>query len=1040
MIERVIRWSIAHRALVLCLCALVAALGLRALYLLPIDAVPDVTNRQVQINLKASGLGPEEMERRVTFPVELALGGLPRLQEVRSISQFGLSQVTVVFEEDVDIYAARQWVNERILEVRDQLPAGVTPEMAPISTGLGEIYYLRIDNPRLDLMEKRTLLDWTVRPQLRGVKGLAEVNTWGGTVRQFQVQVDPNRLQAFGLTFRDVVEAVAQSNANAGGGTITHGGEQRNVRTLGTLSNLADLRATVVKAQNGVGVTLGQLGEVVEGPMSRQGAITRDGVGEDAVAICMLLMGENGRLVVQRVKDRVAQIETSLPAGSRLVGILDRSDLIRRTLTTALRNLSEGGLLVVVLLFLFLGQMRAGLIVSSAIPLAMLMCVIGMYFYEISANLMSLGALDFGLIVDGSVIIVENCVRRLAGRTHLSESERLNVIAQATIEVRSATQFGEMIIIASYLPILSLQGLEGKMFRPMGLTVVLALLGAMLLSFTVTPALCAYFLKPEPEPKDGPMERLKDIYGNVLSWCFTRWGLVLGLSAALMIVTPLGLSRLGGEFIPELDEGAIAVQAVYLPGTSLDSVVERSLALEKLLRTKFGDEVASTLSRIGRPEIATDPMQVFQVDLLIELKPPSQWTHAHTRMQLVDAMDKELSKSPGVSLSFSQPIKMRMMELIEGVGIRSDLGVKLFGEDREVLENKAQQAAQIIRGVRGAADVSVETTTGLPQLDLEIDRVKAAQLGVRVDEINQIVEAALGGKTVTEVNDGSKRISVAVMLPPAIRSDPTRFVALQVPTQQGLLVPLSAVCHIREVSGPAQISREGGQRRVVIQSNVRDRDLASFVDEVRARLDKGLQLPAGYYLQYGGTYEKMQSGRARLALIVPITCGLILTLLFVSFGSVSDAALVFLSVPLAACGGVVALWLRGLTLSISACIGFIALGGVAVLNGVVLLHFIRDLHKRGQEARKAALRGARERLRPVLMTASVAGFGFLPMALSNGAGAEVQKPLATVVIGGLVSSTALTLVVLPTMWLKLRRRRPKTEERRLLEEQTEQES
>lgn len=1029
MIERVIRWSIAHRALVMCLCAIVAALGLRALYLLPIDAVPDVTNRQVQINLKASGLGPEEMERRVTFPVELALGGLPHLQEVRSISQFGLSQVTVVFEEDVDIYAARQWVNERILEARDSLPAGVTPEMAPISTGLGEIYYLRIDNPRLDLMEKRTLLDWTVRPLLRGVKGLAEVNTWGGTVRQYQIQVDPNRLQAFGLTFRDVVEAVAQSNANAGGGTITHGGEQRNVRTVGTLTSLSDISDTVVKAQHGVGVTVGQLGKVVEGPMPRQGAITRDGAGEDAVAITMLLMGENGRLVVQRVKDRVAQIESALPAGSRLVGFLDRSDLIKRTLTTALRNLSEGGLLVVLLLFLFLGQMRAGLIVSSAIPLAMLFCVIGMYRYKISANLMSLGALDFGLIVDGSVIIVENCVRRLAGRTHLTNDERLEAIAQATVEVRSATQFGEMIIIASYLPILSLQGLEGKMFRPMGFTVVLALLGAMLLSFTVTPALCAFFLKPAPESEESVLTRLKDLYSDLLSWCFGRWQSVLLLSLALMIVTPLGLARLGGEFIPELDEGAIAVQAVYLPGTSLESVVERSTVMEKVLRTQFGDEVESCMSRIGRPEIATDPMQVFQVDLLISLKPPRQWSKAHSRTQLVDALDKELSKSPGVSLSFSQPIKMRMMELIEGVGIRSDLGVKLFGEDREVLENKAQQAAQIIRSVPGAADVGVETTTGLPQLDLEIDRVKAAQLGVRVDEINQIVEAALGGKTVTEINDGSKRISVAVMLPPEIRSDPTRFAALQVPTQQGLLVPLSAVCRIKEVLGPAQISREGGQRRVVIQANVRDRDLATFVDEVRARLDKGLKLDPGYYLQYGGTYEKMQSGRARLALIVPVTCGLILGLLFVSFGSVSDAALVFLSVPLAACGGVLALWLRGMTLSISACIGFIALGGVAVLNGVVLLHFIRDLHARGLEARKAALRGARERLRPVLMTAAVAGFGFLPMALSSGAGAEVQKPLATVVIGGLVSSTALTLLVLPTLWLKFRRKPRKFEGR-----------
>ena len=1024
MIERAIRFSIGHRWLVLCLAALLAVVGLRCLYLLPIDAVPDVTNCQVQINLKATALGPEEMERRVTFPVELALGGLPRLQEVRSISQFGLSQVTVVFEENVDIYDARQWVGERLQEVRDQLPPGVNPEMAPISTGLGEILYLRIDNPGLSLMEKRTLLDWVVRPQLLGIKGLAEVNTWGGVVREYQVQVDPNRLLAHGLTFRDVVEAVSQSNANGGGGYIRRGSEQQNVRTLGTLRNLDDLRQTVVKADEGVGVTLAQLGQVVEGPTPRQGAITRAGQGEDAFAITLLLMGENGRLVIQRVKNRLQQIESSLPAGSRLVGFLDRSQLIQRTLNTALRNLLEGGLLVILLLFLFLGQVRAGLIVSSAIPLSMLIAVLGMYHYQVSANLMSLGAIDFGMIVDGSVIIVENCVRRLAGRTHLQEADRLNLIAEATVEVRSATQFGEMIIIASYLPILSLEGLEGKMFRPMGLTVVLALLGAMLLSFTLTPALCAIFLKPRPEQAGGALVRLQNAYMGLLEWSFghARW--VILASFGLMLLGPWGASQLGGEFIPELDEGAIAIQATYLPGSSLETIVERSTEVERLLQEKFPSEIAEIVSRIGRPEIATDPMQVFQVDILIELRPYSLWKSGRSRASLVADMDECLQALPGVNLSFSQPIKMRMMELIEGVGIRSDLGVKLFGENPDVLQARAQEIARIMRAVPGAADVAVETTTGLPQLDLEIDRVKAAQLGVRVDEINGIVEAALGGKTVTEVNDGTKRISVTVLLPPQIRQRPDLFAQLQVPTREGLLVPLSAVCDFHEVSGPAQISREGGQRRVVIQANVRNRDLSGFVGEVQRRLQAQLQLPPGYYLQYGGSYEKMQSGRARLAVIVPFTSVLILGLLFVSFGRMSDSLLVFLGVPLAGVGGVLALGLRGMTLSISACIGFIALVGVAVLNGVVMLHFMRDLYRRGQEPRKAALRGAHERLRPVLMTAAVAGFGFLPMALSTGSGAEVQKPLATVVIGGLLTSSLLTLVVLPTLWVQMRKRWP----------------
>lgn len=1013
-----IRFSIAHRWLVVCLAALLAGAGLRCLYLLPIDAVPDVTNRQVQINLQSSALGPEEMERRVTFPVELALGGLPQLQQVRSISQFGLSQVTVVFEDEVDIYDARQWVAERLQDMRNQLPPGVNPQMAPISTGLGEILYLRIENPKLDLMEKRTLLDWVVRPQLLGIKGLAEVNTWGGVVREYQVQVDPNRLLAHGLTFRDVVEAVAQSNANGGGGYIQRGGEQQNVRTLGTLRDLDDLRQTVVKAERGVGVTVGQLAKVVEGPTPRQGAITRDGQGEDAFAITLLLMGENGRLVIQRVKNRLRQIESSLPPGSKLVTFLDRSQLIGRTLNTAVKNLLEGGLLVVLLLFLFLGQLRAGLIVSSAIPLSMLVAVLGMYRYQISANLMSLGAIDFGLIVDGSVIIVENCVRRLAGRTHLGEAERLDLIAEATVEVRSATQFGEMIIIASYLPILSLEGLEGKMFKPMGLTVVLALLGALMLSFTLTPALCALFLKPKPEHSVGPMVRLQNAYVSLLEWAFDHWRSVLLVAFLLMALGPLGASRLGGEFIPELDEGAIAVQATYLPGSSLETVVERSGEVEKLLKEQFPKEIEAIVSRIGRPEIATDPMQVFQVDVLIALTPRSRWKDGRTHDSLVEAMDKILEAIPGVSVSFSQPIKMRMMELIEGVGIRSDLGVKVFGEDPDVLLAKAQQVAQVMRQVPGAADVAVETTSGLPQLDLDIDRVKAAQLGVRVDEINRIVEAALGGKAVTEVNDGTKRISVTVILPAQIRMRPDLFAHLQVPTQEGLLVPLSAVCTFRELSGPAQISREGGQRRVVVQANVRDRDLAGFVAQVQERLRARVQLPPGYYMQFGGTYEKMQSGRARLAIIVPLTSILILGLLFVSFGRMSDALLVFLGVPLAGCGGVLALWLRGMTLSISACIGFIALLGVAVLNGVVMLHFIRDLQQRGQEARKAALRGARERLRPVLMTASVAGFGFLPMALSTGSGAEVQKPLATVVIGGLITSSLLTLVVLPTLWVK----------------------
>jgi cobalt-zinc-cadmium resistance protein CzcA len=1027
LIERIIRFSIAHRHLVLVFSFLLIAVCIRWLTLLPIDAVPDVTNRQVQINVKSAGLGPEDMERLVTFPLELAVAGIPKLDTIRSVSQFGLSQVTLVFEDDADIYFVRQLVNERLQEVRDQLPSGVLLEMSPVSTGLGEIYHLRIENAKLDLMQKRTLLDWVVRPQLRTVKGLAEVNTWGGLVRQFQVQVNPDKLQARGLTFQDVVDAVSRGNANGGGGYVIQGAEQENVRSVGLLTNLDDLRQTVIKAEGGVGVTLDQIGEVVEAPMPRQGAITRDGQGEDAVAITLLLIGENGRVVVSRVKDRLRQLESSLPAGSRIIGFLDRTELIQRTLRTALKNLAEGGLLVVVLLFLFLGQLRAGLIVSSAIPLAMLVAIAGMYFFNVSANLMSLGAIDFGLIVDGAVIIVENCVRRLSlerekMQREMTEAERLDLIAEATVEVRRATQFGEMIIITSYLPILTLQGLEGKMFRPMGLTVVFALLGAMCLSFTVTPALCAFFLKAGHEHEPRILLRLKALYSRYLDWSLKRTLATLLPSVVLLVLSACLVTTLGGEFIPELEEGAVAIGQMYLPGTSLDTVIGSTTALEKMLKTRFPDEVQASVSRIGRPEIATDPMQAFQADTLITLTPPAQWKKASRQSDLVPQMEKTLADLPAVRLSFSQPIKMRMMELIEGIGIRADLGIKLFGEDPAVLETKAQQIANVVRAVRGAEDVSVEATSGLPQMDLEIDRARASQLGVRVDEINQVVEAALGGRTVTQVNDGTKRIDVAVVLRGDIRTRPDLIAQLQVPTQSGGLIPLSAVCRFRQRQGPAQVSREDGQRRIVIQSNVRSRDLASFVEEVQARVASDVKLPPGYHTVYGGTYEKMQSGRARLAVIVPITFALILALLFVTFGSFYDALIVFVGVPLAASGGVIALFVRGMTLSISAFIGFIALAGVAVLNGVVMLHFIRDLFADHNDAGSAAKEGAIERLRPVLMTASVAGFGFLPMALATGAGAEVQKPLATVVIGGLVTSTFLTLMVLPVLWYQVKTR------------------
>lgn len=1021
MIESVLRFSLHHRMLVKLLGLLLLVVGLINALELNIDAVPDITNRQVQINVSAPALSPEEVERRITFPLEVALAGLPRVVETRSISQFGLSQVTVVFQDEVDIYFARQQVNERLQEVRESLPAGSELEMAPVSTGLGEIYYVKLENDRLSLRERRSLLDWVVRPQLRSVPGLAEVNTWGGEVRQLQVQVDPRRLQARGLTLRDVVEALGQNNQNGGGSALRRGSEQELVRTLGMLTGPDDVRAIVLKSVDGTPVTVGQVATVAEGGQVRQGAITEDGQGEQVYAITMLLLGENGRVVVQNVKSRLTQIEKSLPEGSKLVGFMDRSELIDRTLATAVRNLVEGGLLVVGLLFLFLLQLRAGLIVSSAIPLSMLFAVIGMRLGHVSANLMSLGAIDFGLIVDGSVITVENCLKRLAERYQalgrpLTRKERIDTLVAASAEVLKATGFGQLIILATFVPILTLEGIEGKMFRPMAITMILALVGAALLSITLIPALCGTFLQARPEPPNRVLDWLTVRYARVLGEAGRLRTLTLGFASLFVVLCLALIPALGSEFLPELDEGSLAIQASYLPSISLDEVIERSGALERRLKTEFPDEVTRVVSRIGRPEIATDPMLVSQTDVLVDLAPMSRWKRFHSKAELVDAMAEAVESMPGVSTSFTQPIKMRMNELIEGVGIRADLGIKLFGNDPDELLRQARQIARVVGSVPGAADVQVETTQGLPQLQIRLDRARLARYGVSVADVNLVVEAALAGTPVTQINDGNQLVDVAVRLPAELRRDASQIGRLMVPTPSGAQVPLEELAELRTVQGPVQISREDGKRRIVVQANVRGRDLGSFVEEVQRRVDREVKLPTGYYLVYGGTYEKLQSGRARLALVVPITFGLVFLLLFITFNSLRQALLVFTGIPFALTGGVLALLLRGMPFSISAGIGFIALSGVAVLNGLVLVSFIKGLLEQGRPLDQAVREGSLSRLRPVLMTAAVASLGFLPMALSTGAGAEVQRPLATVVIGGLVTSTLLTLVVLPTLF------------------------
>jgi cobalt-zinc-cadmium resistance protein CzcA len=1021
MIDAILRFSIHQRFFILLFTLLLIGVGIWSATQLPIDAVPDVTNKQVQINTVAPALGPEEIERQITFPLEVALAGLPHLQETRSISQFGLSQVTVIFDDSVDIYFARQLVNERLQEAREQLPPGARAEMGPISTGLGEIYYIELEGPRYSAMERRTMMDWIVRPQLRTVAGLSEVNTWGGLAKQFQVQVDPQKLLAHKLSIRDVFGSLAGNNQNAGGAYILRGAEQQLVRTMGILTNPEDIGRIVVGSHEGVPITVAQVAVVTEGGAVRQGAITRDGKGEQVYGIAMLLLGENGRVVVQRVKDKLIQIQKSLPAGTKLVGFLDRSELIGGTLKTATTNLIEGGILVIVVLFLFLLQFQAGLIVSSAIPLAMLVAIIGMKQYNISANLMSLGAIDFGLIVDGAVIIVENCVRHLSEQRNalgrdLTEPERLHAIYESAAGVLKPSLFGIIIILAAYIPILTLVGIEGKMFRPMGLTVILALVGALILSVTLIPALCAFFLRVRHERHNPVLERLSRGYAPALEWAMRHRLVTAGGALVFFLLCASLFPRLGSEFIPELDEGALAVEAIYAPSISLEQVIERAGVAEKVLRERFPHEIRKVVTRIGRPEVATDPMLTNQTDILIDLTPRAQWTRASTREELVPKMAAALDKVPGLATSFTQPIKMRMMELIEGVGVRADMAVKLFGPDPQVLAREGARLAKIASGIPGAVDTKVETTQGLPSLQIKIRRDEIARYGINVADVNDVVEAAVGGKAATQITDGTQRFDVVLRFAKEYRDDPEKIGRILVPTPAGVQVPLAQIAEIRSVMGPVQVSRENGQRRVVVQVNVRGRDLGSFVEEARKKIDAEANLPPGYHLEYGGTYEHLESGRNRLMLVVPITFGLIFVLLFSTFGSLRQAGLVFTGIPFAITGGILALYARGMHFSMSAGIGFIALFGVAVLNGVVLVTFINELRQQGSAVREAIVQGCLTRLRPVLMTATVASIGFIPMALANGAGAEVQKPLATVVIGGLITSTLLTLFVLPTLY------------------------
>jgi len=1034
LVSHILHFSIRNRVLVMVLGSLLIAAGIYSLLRLPIDAVPDVTTNQVQINTLAPAFAPLEMEKYITFPIEVALSNLPEKDTIRSISQFGLSQVTVTFQEKTDIYWARQMVLERLLEAKEELPQGVTPELAPISTGLGEIYQFSIDvkndSPkRYSLQELRTLLDWYIKPELRTIPGIVEVNSFGGMEKQYEVRVNPNDLVAYGITLHEVFEALEENNANAGGGYIEKAGEQQILRGVGLIQSEDDIKTIVVASRNGVAIHIHDIGEVAIGSEIRQGAATRDGNGETVIGMTMLLKGENSRTVTQRVKESLKQIQKSLPPGVQIRPFADRSELVEQTIHTASKNLVEGGVLVIAILFLFLLQLRASLIVSSAIPFSMLFAVIGMNYFGISANLMSLGAIDFGLIVDAAVIIVENCVRHLAearkqlGRV-LTREERLEIIERGGTEVLSASQFGQLIIIAAYIPIVSLIGIEGKMFRPMAFTVILALSGALILSFTLIPALCAVFLKEQKKERENRlMLFLERIYEPLLRVSLDNRAFTVSIAAVFVIACLSLFPLLGSEFLPELDEGAVALNHSRLKSVSLRETVRQTLLIEKAFKEM--PEVETVVSRIGRPEIATDPMGPEMADTYIYLKPKSQWRAGKNKNELVEEMSEILEEVPGVVGSFSQPIKFRMMELIEGTGARSDVVVKLFGDDLDQLFRSANQIARVLQDVDGGEDVKVQQTRGLPMLQIEIDRNLIARYGMNVQDVHEVIQSAVAGIHVGNILEGFMKFDLMVRFPASAAADADSIGNLLVSGKQGELIPLKHLAAIKSEEGPAEVSRENAQRLITVEANVRNRDIGSFVREAQSRVESGIQLPPGYTLKWGGTFEHLESGRNRLMVVVPITFGLIFLLLFTAFHSFRQALLVFTGIPFAITGGILALLLRGMNFSMSAGIGFIAVSGVAVLNGVVMITFINQLRSRQPDLslRETISNGAILRLRPVLMTALVASLGFLPMAVSTGTGAEVQRPLATVVIGGLITSTLLTLVVLPTLYLWFERKR-----------------
>ncbi|KPX36186.1 CusA/CzcA family heavy metal efflux RND transporter [Pseudomonas ficuserectae] len=1012
MFERLIQFAIEQRIVVMLAVLLMAGLGIASYQKLPIDAVPDITNVQVQINTSAPGFSPLETEQRITFAIETNMAGLPGLQQTRSLSRSGLSQVTVIFEDGTDLFFARQLVGERLQIAKDQLPEGVNAMMGPISTGLGEIFLwtvearegaLKEDGTPYTPTDLRVIQDWIIKPQLRNVPGVAEINTIGGFARQYQIAPDPKKLAAYKLTLNDLVAALERNNANI-----------------------------VIANVQGTPIRISSVAEVGIGKEMRSGAATENG-REVVLGTVFMLIGENSRTVSQAVAAKLADINRTLPEGVEAVTVYDRTNLVEKAIATVKKNLIEGAILVIVILFLFLGNIRAALITAMVIPLAMLFTFTGMFTNKVSANLMSLGALDFGIIVDGAVVIVENAIRRLAhaqkkyGRM-LTRSERFHEVFAAAREARRPLIFGQLIIMVVYLPIFALTGVEGKMFHPMAFTVVIALLGAMILSVTFVPAAIAMFVTGKVKEEEGlVMRTARHRYAPILSWVLGHRSIAFGLALVLIVLSGFTASRMGSEFIPSLSEGDFALQALRVPGTSLTQSVDMQQRLEKAIIEKV-PEVQRVFARTGTAEIAADPMPPNISDSYVMLKPQSEWPDPDkSREALIADLQKAAASVPGSNYELSQPIQLRFNELVSGV--RSDVAVKVFGDDMNVLNQTAAKIAATLQKVPGASEVKVEQTTGLPVLTINIDRDKAARYGLNVADVQDAIAIALGGRQAGTLYEGDRRFDMVVRLSEQLRTDVNGLSSLLIPVpasansnQQISFISLSQVASLDLVLGPNQISRENGKRVVIVSANVRGRDLGSFVEEAGTTIDSGVQIPAGYWTSWGGQFEQLQSAAKRLQIVVPVALLLVLALLFMMFNNLKDGLLVFTGMPFALTGGVMALWLRDIPLSISAGVGFIALSGVAVLNGLVMIAFIRSLREEGRSLHDAINEGALTRLRPVLMTALVASLGFIPMALATGTGAEVQRPLATVVIGGILSSTALTLLVLPALYQWAHRR------------------